>query len=409
MFVPHETVLKLAATVVMAAIASLNARQVQAQEGLAVENAAVVVDFGRTITITARIKTPIPIRRASILFRGVNEQAARVEALQVAQDGSVDFTYDASLNPLPPFGTVVFWFQATLADDNTYTSAPTEFAYDDNHFAWRELSRANVTVHWVAGDETFGAAALDAAVAGMLAVRDIFPLSLTDPIDIYIYSNPQDLQNALSLGGKDWAAGHTDPEIGVVLVAMEPGPDQALEMNAEIPHELAHLNLFRALGEGYARQPAWLLEGIASMAELHPNPDYALALQTAARRGSLLSFKNLCASFPADAGNAFLAYAQSGSFVAYIRNMYGNPGLTRLMDSYTNGFSCELGATNALGIPLSQLDTRWRKTVPGQSVLGVAARNLTPFIFLMALVVIVPLWGVIDMVRERRKRGQRPK
>ena len=409
MFVQHETVLKLAATVVMAAIALLNARQVQAQGGLVVENAAVSVDFGRTITFSARIKTPIPIKQASILLRGVNEEVIRVETLKVAQDGSVDFTYDTSHNALPPFGTVVFWFQATLEDDNTYTSAPITFVYDDNRFPWHVINRARLNLHWYAGDDSFGAAALDAAGSSLLAIRDIFPLPLTDPIDIYIYSNPQDMQNASSLGGKDWAAGHTDPGIGVVLVAIEPGPNQALEMNTKIPHELAHLILFRALGDGYARQPVWLLEGIASMAELHPNPDYALALQTAARNGSLLSLKDLCASFPVDAGNAFLAYAQSQSFVAYIRNTYGNSSLTRLTGSYTDGFSCDLGATNALGIPLSQLDTRWRVTVPGQNVLGAAARSLTPFILLMALVVIVPLWGAIDMVRERRKRGQQPK
>ena len=154
-----------------------------------------------------------------------------------------------------------------------------------------------------------------------------------------------------------------------------------------------------------ASQKLWLLEGIASMLELYPNPEYARALDIASRNNSLLAFDDLCESFPADAGNAFLAYAQSQSFVTYIRNTYGTSGLTRLMNAYSDGFNCELGATNALGTPLSQLDARWRESVLGQNITGVAARNLLPFVLLMALVLFVPIWGAFDMLRQRRKRG----
>jgi hypothetical protein len=406
---PRKFVLRLAAVTLVASLSSLNAQQVHGQDGIVVEDPQVAVEFGRTITFQAQIKTSIPIQQASILFRGVNEEVTRVETVQVAEDGSVNFTYDASLNVFPPFSWIVFWFQATLTDGQTYTSSPIAFPYNDNRFSWRDASRANVTVHWYAGDDAFGAAALDAAGAGMLAINEILPIALDHPVDVYIYSNVEDLTGTLRLGGQEWIGGHANPELGVVLVAIAPGTGQSIEMETKIPHELAHVVMYRVLADGYAHQPAWLLEGFASMMELYPNPDYAQALQIASRNDSLLSFEDLCASFPADAGNVFLAYAQSGSFVNYLRNTYGDSGLTRLMDSYTDGFNCELGATNALGIPLSQLDTRWRETVLGQNVVGAAARNLTPFVFLMALVLIVPLWGAIDMVRQRRKRGQQSK
>jgi len=123
----------------------------------------------------------------------------------------------------------------------------------------------------------------------------------------------------------------------------------------------------------------------------------------------LLAFESLCASFPPDAGNAFLAYAQSQSFVSYIRDSFGSTGLTRLASSYSEGFSCELGATSALGTPLSQLDTRWRENVLGQNTAGIAMRNLLPFLLLLALVLMVPLWGAIDMLRQRRKNGNKSK
>jgi hypothetical protein len=404
---PRKLVLRIITILLMVVSISLNTQQVHGQEGIVVEDAKVAINFGQTITFTAKIKSSIPIKQASLLFRGVNEEATRVETVQVAEDGSVGFTYDASLNIFPPFSWIVFWFQATLTNDQTYTSVPITFPYNDDRFPWRGLSRANVSVHWYAGDDGFGSSALDAAGAGMLAMNELVPISLSDPIDIYIYSNATDLQNTLLLGGEEWIGGEANPKIGVVLVAIAPGVNQSIEMETKIPHELTHVMLYRSLRDKYALQPAWLLEGMASMVELYPNPDYANTLKIASQNNSLLSFENLCASFPADAGSAYLAYAQSQSFVTYIRDTYGTAGLTRLTQAYGDGFTCELGATNALGTPLSQLDTRWRESVLGQNLAGVAARNLSPFILLMVLVLLVPMWGAIDVWMLRKKRGSK--
>jgi hypothetical protein len=406
---PRKPLLRQAAIFLIVAISLSSVQQVHGQDELVVENATVAVDYGKTITFQARIHAPLPIEQASILFRGINEEVTRVETVQVAEDGSVSFTYDASLNVLPPFGLVVFWFQATLTDGKTYTSSPIAFSYNDDRFPWRETSRENVSVHWYAGDDAFGAGALDAAVASMAAINEVMPVALDNPLNIYIYSNVNDLRGTLELGGAEWAGGHANPELGVVLVAIAPGAGQSIEMETEIPHELAHVMMYRALGDGYASQPAWLVEGFASTMELYPNPEYQRALNEASQKDTLLSFEDLCASFPADAGNAFLAYAQSQSFVNYLRTAHGNSGITRLAELYRDGFSCDLGASKAFGVSLEQLDQRWRETVLGQNVAAVAARNLLPFILLMALVLLVPLWGAVDMILMRRKRGQQPK
>ena len=268
------------------------------QNGIVVESPTAIVDFGKTITFTAKIKASIPIQQISLLFRGVNEEVTRVETLQLMPDGSVVFKYDASLNIFPPFSYVVFWFQATLSDGITYTSDPIQFQYKDDRFPWRQITRANVTINWYAGDDAFGAAALDAAGAGMLTMKDFIPISLTDPIEIYIYSNPSDLQATLLLGGQNWAGGHAHPELGVVLASIAPGANQFVEMETLIPHELTHVMMYRALGEKYNQQPIWLLEGIASSMEIYANPEYARALKIAGDNDTLIPFADLCASFP---------------------------------------------------------------------------------------------------------------
>lgn len=405
MSIAHRRVMQVIVVVLLGATLFLKPNQVRGQEGIVVENPQAAAEFGKSITFTAKIKASSPIQQASLLFRGINETVTRVETLQVAEDGSVSFIYDASLNVFPPFSEIIFWFQATLSNGKTYTSDSTRFQYNDNRFPWREISQANVTVHWYAGDDAFGAAALDSAGAGLLAMKDFVPLSLIEPIHIYIYSNVTDLGDTLLLGGREWAGGHALADLGVVLVAIPPGASQFTEMETKIPHELAHVMLYRSLGSTYNKQPAWLVEGIASMVEIYPNPDYARALEIASVNNTLIPFTDLCASFPADSGSAFLAYAQSQSFVTYIRDSFGVSGLSRLTNTYSDGFDCNLGVTKALGSSLNQLDQRWRENVLGQNRTGAALQNLLPFFLLLALVLIVPIWGAIDVMRQRRKHA----
>jgi hypothetical protein len=395
------------ALLLIAGLVPLSAYPVQGQAGgeITLENPEALVNFGETITFRAKIKTAQPVKQISLIFRGINQGAPYVEPVQLAEDGSVNFTYDASLNVFPPFSEITFWFQATLADDQTYSSEMVTFPYNDTRFPWKTMSSVNVTVYWYAGDDAFGAQALNMAGAGILKMREFMPVSLSDPIRIYIYSNAEDLQNTLMLGGKDWIGGHAIPEIGVALVAIPPEADNS-EFATKIPHELTHLMLYRALGSKYRLQPPWLLEGIAAMVEQYPNPEYKRALAIASGKDALIPFENLCKSFPPDSGGAYLAYAQSQSFVTYVYESYGASGLTRLTDAYGDGLSCELGATRALGIPVSQLDVRWRENVLGQNVTGVAIRNLSPFMLIMALVLVVPLWGMIDLLRQRKKREE---
>jgi hypothetical protein len=71
-----------------------------------------------------------------------------------------------------------------------------------------------------------------------------------------------------------------------------------------------------------------------------------------------------------------------------------------------DGLDCELGPTRALSTSLGQLEARWRESVLGENAAGVAARNLSPFLALMILVLLVPIWGAIGILRARRKRNR---
>ena len=294
-----------------------------------------------------------------------------------------------------------------LKDKNSFQGLAYFNRYEDGGFDWQTLEAGALRIHWYNGDTNFGQAALDAAQSGLQSIGRLMPLDLAQPIEVFIYANADDLRGTLPPGSEDWIAGHADPVLGVVMVVVGPGADQSILMEQRIPHELMHVLLYRRLGAGYHNIPAWLREGLAALAEVYPNPDYDRVLADAGANDKLIRVKDLCASFPADAGKAFLAYAESRSFTTYLHDMYGSSGLMSLAGYYADGVDCEHGTERAFGVSLSRLEVTWLESVLGQKAISFALRNMSPYLVLLCLVLFVPLMGVLSMIR-RRGNGHGP-
>jgi hypothetical protein len=271
----------------------------------------------------------------------------------------------------------------------------------EDQFNWHTLESGMLKVHWYEGDSNFGQAALEAAQAGLASIGQLIPLNLEQRIEIFMYANLDDLQGALISGEEAWVAGHADPELGTVSVLIEPGPQQEIAMGQRIPHELMHVMLYRFVGEGYHNLPAWLREGMATLTETYPNAEYQRVLNDAVTKDALIPLKDLCASFPADTKQAFLAYAEAGSFVGYLREIYGSVGLQSLAAAYADGLGCERATTDVFGASLSSLESNWRSAVFGQTSVSSTLQNISPYLVLLCLVLIVPLVGIAGALRKR--------
>jgi hypothetical protein len=366
--------------------------QARAQSGVAVTEARAEYRFGEQITFTARIQSPSPIQEALILFEVEGEANTRLAPLTVGADGWASYQYPLSAGLLRPFARIFFWYRLTLAGGEVYTSPQFVFDYTDNRFPWQTLEDAAVRLHWYSGEAAFGQAALDAARLGLAAVNALIPAAPGGPVDVYIYASAAEVQEALSLGGQPWLAGSARPDLGVALVSIAPGAGQAIAMQRQIPHELAHVLLYRHTGAAYNQLPAWLREGIASLAELYPNADYVQVLGSAAVNRSLLPISALCGLFPPDASGALLAYAESASFTRYLHDTYGTSGLRALIQAYADGLDCEQGAARAFGRPLSQVDQEWQQQALGEAVGGLAWRNLLPYWAILLAILALPVW-----------------
>ena len=284
---------------------------VQAQASVELKDVRVEYTYGEKITFSASLDSKTPILTAYLLFQAEGDPNTHTEPLQIALDGKTSYVHYIQNGLIRPFARVFYWYHLVFTDNTTFDSSRYSFNYDDNRFPWQTLSNSVLVLHWVAGDISFGQAAFDAANAGIQAIHAIIPVRAGDPIAVYIYASAADVQNTLNLGGYNWTGGHASPDIGVVFVSIAPGETQAVEMERQIPHELAHVLLYRLTGPAYANVPSWLLEGIASEAERFPNANYAQALNLAAANKAMLPIPALCGPFPADASGASLAYAES--------------------------------------------------------------------------------------------------
>jgi len=375
----------------------------QAQTEIELENVVALVNFGEQITFVATVKSPLPIRDASIVILDEAQGVTHVQPLSVQRDGRTEFRYDTRQNPLAPFTPLSWNYQFILPDGSSLHSEVYSTEYADNRFAWQTLGTGMLRIHWYGSGADFGQAALKTAQAGLESVNHLVPVGLTQPVDFYIYANLNDLRGALMPDSQEWIAGHADPALGIVTVAIEPGVEQDISMQQRIPHELMHILLYRAVGDGYRRLPAWLSEGMAGVAELIPNPSYEQSLQSAIARSDWIPLNTLCGSFPQETDRAFLAYAESQSFARYLSEIYGASGLLKLSTTYARGADCESGPELAFGVSLSTLEKDWHGSVSGKITLIPALYNIAPYLVLLFVILLIPLIGIAGTVGRKGK------
>ena len=332
-------------------------------QGITVTSVSMDYTFAQGMTLRIAARSDADIKSAKVYVRARN--APSIEVTGVFTPGkTVEVVCVQQLvgGVLPPFSTVMYWWELTDAAGRKLTTPPQSAEYLDNRFMWQDQSEGNLRAHWYMGDPTYVRNAVDVARAALSRSNQELQAPLPPRVDIYLYATLEDLQSAIELGGREWQGGQARPDLGVVLVAIPPGQGALAQMKRDIPHELTHLLVFQATGAGYARVPRWLDEGLASANEELAQPAYQLALEAAFRNGQLIPLETLCAPFSADAGVAQLSYAQSQSVVQSIRNNYPD-GVRKLLGAYAGGATCGGGVEQALGITLGTLEWKWRATL----------------------------------------------
>lgn len=343
--------------------------------------------FGQQVTFQATITTTQSSIANVVIYITPAGQATSWRTAVLSANNTVNEVIPAGDLSLRPFTQIAYRYQVNLADGKSVTSDEFFFRYDDDRFEWQKLESLQFRIFWYGREPVFGQDVLNIAQTGMKNARGILDVQPPAPINLYVYLTSRDLQTALSMDNQPWIAGHASPDLDQVMISIPAGPEQNLELERQIPHELMHILQYQLVGDALAKQPVWLLEGLASIAELYPNPEYQYVLTEAAKH-DLLPFRDLCTSFPREASSAYLAYAQSESFTRFLYQKFGSSGLLALITRYQDGMGCDEGMNAAFGSGLGQLEYSWKQEVLGINAAGLALRNLAPYLLVVVLLVI---------------------
>jgi len=366
------------------------------QSGISLQSHSEKYLFGEWLRFEAQFESQSQLVDGHIVLQieGLEELFSFTAEIDSNNHFSTELFIPIDLDP-PSLRLINFWYLVATEDGNIFESDLQSIYYDDNRFEWLQLSENSFSVNWFAGDQIFAEAILSTAMEAVQRVQQVIPLPGPNRVELYIYPNQDQLLDVVNSAKIEWAAGHSDLAQDRIFLSINPNAESSLEIERQIPHEIAHTMLFEALGENaYLQLPAWLVEGIASNAEMYSDPLYAELLSLAFVDQSLPSLFALCETFPSEYSAARISYAAADSFMAYLRSEYQVIGIGAIVDAYSRNDDCMFGLEPLLGKNLLELELDWHASEFGEANFGSASmdQSISQILILIMLGLILLVW-----------------
>ncbi len=266
---------------------------------------------------------------------------------------------------LPPGTALNYWWIIKDASGNQLETKTQEVDFNDNRYQWHNISQGLVTLYWYQGDNSFANQLMTVAQTALTNLNKSTGAALANPIKMYIYASPQDLQGALIFAA-EWTGGIAFTEYGIIAIGIAP-TDLAFGVRA-VAHELPHLVIHQIIFNPYNELPTWLDEGLAVNNEGPPDPTFTAILSQAIAGNQLISLRSLTSPFSAYTDEASLSYAESFSVVNYLITTYGQAKMLELLNTFHQGSTYDGAFQKVYGFNMDQLYNSWKqKVAPGRS------------------------------------------
>jgi len=348
---------------------------VKASHDLAVSNIEVtrneiLLNFPETATVRLSLTNDIEI--TSVVLEYGTEQQTCGEVIAKAfpefiPGTTVDtqWTWEMRQSGSLPPGTQLWWrWRLTDANgDETVTETQTTTWLDDEH-NWKTFNNGEfLRLHYYEGNQAFINELSSAAYDGLQFNETQSGLSAESPINIYIYSDTDDLKDAI-LYEPSWTGGQAFPDHDIVILGISES-DLAWGQ-AAIVHELTHVLVghltFSCLGD----VPTWLNEGLAVYSEGGLDSLSQRQLEDAIRNDTLLSVRSISGGFSEVPDKAYLSYSQSYSIINFLIESYGQDKMTELLLSLRDGLTIDNALTQTYGFDIDGLEDAWRQAIGAQ-------------------------------------------
>ena len=349
-----------------------------------VTNNEVTLNFPESATFRLTVTSEAEI--TSVVLEYGNEQQTCGEVIAKAfpqftpaKTVAAEWTWEMRQSGSLPPGAQLWWrWRITDANGSeTLTETETATWLDDVH-QWQTMSNGdNLQLHWYEGDQAFATELAQAAYDGLQFNETQSGLQAEAPIDIYIYADTYDLQEAI-LYEPSWTGGQAFPDQDIVILGISKSD---LEWGKDaIAHELTHVLVghltFSCLGD----VPTWLNEGLAVYSEGGLDPQSQQQLDDAIQNDTLLTVRSLSGGFSEVADKAYLSYSQSYSIAKFLIETHGQDKMTSLLVALRDGLTIDEALTQTYGFDVDGLEDAWRKAIgaPPRSVSAQPTAQPTP-------------------------------
>lgn len=322
---------------------------------------------------------------------------------------NLNFPLDLASELIPPFSVISYTWTLHFAESAPVTLATEKFFYEDDSIEWVQTESVDglILVYSDPLDDEIAQEAIEILEESRPEILSYLPIDTDffEPIEVYLYPSTEQFLSTLRLTGLDWIVGKATPEIGVMMVPISNRNQVTQDLQQRLPHELAHLLLFRAAGDAYAQFPAWMDEGFATQFERPVNSNYAQSLATVNNSTQLIPFREMCVNLPVQPPEMSLrGYAQSHAVIGYLLeqkpNEKGQNGIEAVLEQVLAGESCIDAIEKGLGKSGDALAEDWvSQTQPQfpdpQSPVWIAIIILA----ILFVIIILVLWSRTDNTR----------
>ncbi len=328
-------------------------------------------------------------------------------------------------NFLMPGTPVQYYWVIQDSSGYQHTQATQYFTIIDTRFSWQNLSQGMLHVYWYTRSQAFGQLLLQDAVNSLNHISSNLGGGLLHPINLWVYASEGDFHGALPPGSYEWVGGEAVPPLNEAFISALDSQDPTLVR--DMPHELAHLVFHQLIAQGQA-VPTWFDEGLAVYNQFYHEPEMEARFQEALMTHSLLRLADITLNFPADAGQAYLAYAESWQLITYMYKTFGLAKMVRLIGNMNDpAIDFDSDLQRVLGENTLYLENQWRLSLGQPGVLSpdqitptprssspvnggqrpAASDGTIPILTTIGVLLIVfPLMGIVAIiVYQRRKQG----
>ena len=238
---------------------------------------------------------------------------------------------------IPPTSEIRWWWDIATADGRQIQTERRTLRYLDQRYSWTSRDVAGVRLWSYSLEDKDAEALAESAVASLRTIRERVGLAVEQPVNVVAYASQADLRPSLLGRGDVYEArlATLGARVADDVVVLDAG-SRSVALETVLRHELSHVAVHLRMDETWIDVPSWLDEGLAMYLEGGFGTLERRALDRAIRDDTVMSLRSMT-SFPGDADQVTLAYAQSRDVIAYLVDTHGRAKLTALFDTVAPG------------------------------------------------------------------------